>query len=174
MKKDTNKNNTKEKILYKNILLLSRNKLLYTKFHLSDTFQNRIHLIFIHISFLFIKLNSNTKNKIYKDFYQKVFDLVFKQIELNMREIGYGDVVVNKNMKFLIKLFYSILLYCENYQKKTSISKKAFFVKHLQSNDAKKAANEENIIDYFDKFQAFCFDLSSDSVLKGELNFNYY
>ena len=104
---------SQEESLYNYILLLSRNKIFYTTFNLQDTFQNRIHLIFIHISFLFIKLNSNTKNKIYKDFYQKVFDLVFKQIELNMREIGYGDVVVNKNMKFLIKLFYSILLQVE-------------------------------------------------------------
>ena len=27
------------------------------------------------------------------------------------------------------------------------------------------------IIKYFDKFQAFCFDLSSDSVLKGKIKF---
>ena len=27
------------------------------------------------------------------------------------------------------------------------------------------------LIKYFDTYQAFCFDLSSDSVLKGDLNF---
>ena len=82
--------NTQEDILYNNILLLSRNKLFYTKFDLNDTFQNRIHLIFIHISFIFIKIKQN-KNKIYKIFYQKMFDLIFNKIELNMREIGFGD-----------------------------------------------------------------------------------
>ena len=35
------KNITKKDILYNNILLLSRNKLFYTKFDLIDTFQNR-------------------------------------------------------------------------------------------------------------------------------------
>ena len=40
-------------ILYNNILLLCRNKLFYTKLDLIDTFQNRIHLIFIHISYIF-------------------------------------------------------------------------------------------------------------------------
>ena len=34
-------------------------------------------------------------------------------------------------------------------------------------------ANNKPLIEYFNKFQAFCVDLSSDSVLKGELNFNY-
>ena len=64
--------NTQENILYNNILLLSRNKLFYTKFNLTDTFQNRIHLIFIHISFLFIKIKHNVKNKKYEIFYQNL------------------------------------------------------------------------------------------------------
>ena len=44
---------SQESNLYNNILLLSRNELFYTKLDLTDTFQNRINLIFIHISFLF-------------------------------------------------------------------------------------------------------------------------
>ena len=37
--------------LYNKILSLSRNKLFYTKLDLKDSFQNRINLIFLHISF---------------------------------------------------------------------------------------------------------------------------
>ena len=111
--------NKQEDILYNNILLLSRNKLFYTMFNLTDTFQNRVYLIFIHISFLFIKIKQIKQKEIYKNFYQKMFDLIFKKIELNMREIGYGDIIVNKNMKFLVKTFYNILLNCESYNKKS-------------------------------------------------------
>ena len=82
--------NTQEDTLYNNILLLSRNKLFFTKFCLADSFQNRIYLIFIHISFLFIKIKQDNHKEIYKVFYQKMFDLIFNNIELNMREIGYG------------------------------------------------------------------------------------
>ena len=56
MVKDLKQNSTKESILYSNILLLSRNIIFYTKFDLGDTFQNRIHLIFLHISFIFNKV----------------------------------------------------------------------------------------------------------------------
>ena len=42
--------------LYNKILLLSRNKFFYTKLALSDTFQNRINLIFMHIAFIFINM----------------------------------------------------------------------------------------------------------------------
>ena len=128
-----NRNNIKvksqETTLYNNILLLSRNELFYTKFALSDTFQNRIHLIFIHISFIFVKTKIDMKDKEYKTFYQKLFDFLFKQIELNMREVGYGDVSVNKYMKALIKSFYNILLYCENYKNEKQESKNIFFFK---------------------------------------------
>ena len=113
MSKNSKKIIIHKDILYNNILSLSRNKLLFTKFNLTDTFQNRIYLIFIHVAFLFIKLKQNKLKEIYKDFYQKMFDLIFSNIELNMREIGYGDTVINKNMKFLVKTFYNILLSCE-------------------------------------------------------------
>lgn len=165
--------NTQEDILYNNILLLSRNKLFYTKFDLIDTFQNRIHLIFIHISFIFIKIKQNNKNRIYKIFYQKIFDLIFNKIELNMREIGFGDTIINKKMKFLVKIFYSILFYCEKYKAMSVANKNEFFNKYLKLNNAKNAANIKGIIEYFDKYEAFCFDLSSDSVLRSGLNFNY-
>tara|TARA_Y100000590_G_C15299788_1_gene855848 strand:+ start:141 stop:662 length:522 start_codon:yes stop_codon:yes gene_type:complete len=173
MTKDFKQVNTKEKILYKNLLLLSRNTLFYTKFDLEDSFQNRIHLIFIHTSFLFIKIKQDAEISPYKVFYQKMFDFIFVKIEENMREIGYGDVNVNKNMKILVKNFYNILLTCEKYGKFDSESKKMFFLKYLKLKGVKKHSISDHLIDYFNKYEAFCFDLSSDSVLSGELNFNY-
>ena len=173
MSKNSIKINTQEDILYNNILSLSRNKLFFTKFGLADTFQNRIYLIFIHISFLFIKIKQNNQKEIYKIFYQKMFDLIFKNIELNMREIGYGDIVTNKNMKFLVKTFYNILLNCENFNWRSLNLKKMFFFKYLEHNNMKKKADNVPLIEYFDKYQAFCLELSLDSVLKGDLNFRY-
>ena len=165
--------NTQEDILYNNILSLSRNKLFFTKFGLADTFQNRIYLIFIHISFLFIKIKQSNQKEIYKIFYQKMFDLIFNKIELNMREIGHGDIIINKNMKFLVKVFYNILLNCENLNKKSLHHKEIFFFKYLEHNNTKKKANNALLVEYFDKYQTFCLDLSLDSVLKGDLNFRY-
>ena len=165
--------NSQKDIIYNNILLLSRNTLFYTKFDLIDTFQNRIHLIFIHISFIFIKIKQNEKKKIYKNFYQEMFDLIFNKIELNMREIGFGDSTINKNMRYLIKTFYNILLGCEKYKEMNLNTKNIFFNKYLRLNNIKNTTNNKDIIEYFDKYEAFCFDLNPDSVLKGELKFNY-
>ena len=173
MFKNSKKINSQEDTLYNNILSLSRNKLFFTKFDLTDTFQNRIYLIFIHISFLFTKLKHDNQKAIYKIFYQKMFDLIFNRIELNMREIGYGDTLINKNMKFLVKTFYNILLNCENFNGRSLNLKKIFFFRYLTLNNTEKKADNVALIEYFDKYQAFCFDLSLDSVLKGNLNFKY-
>jgi len=164
---------TQEDILYNNILSLSRNKLFYTKFNLADTFQNRIYLIFIHMSFLLMKIKKGNNDKEYKLFYQKMFDLIFKKIELNMREIGHGDTTINKNMKFLVKSFYNILLDCENLSIKSADHKKIIFSKYLEHIKTDKKANNTHLVEYFDKYKTFCFDLRLDSVLKGELNFIY-
>ena len=168
-----NKNKNHEITIYNNIVLLARNKIFYTKFKLKDTFQNRIHLIFIHVSFLFIKIKQNSNTGLYKTFYQQIFDLIFKNVEINMREIGYGDTTINKNMKSLIKVFYDILLNCENYKNKSEASKNVFFYKYLQQYDQAKIPINLPLINYFDKFQSFCFDLTPNSVLSGDLNFIY-
>ena len=52
-------------------------------------------------------------------------------------------------------------------------NKNLFLLKYLTKNAGKISTNNIGLVEYFDKYQAFCFDLSSDSVLKGDLNFNY-
>ena len=52
-------------------------------------------------------------------------------------------------------------------------TKNIFFNKYLRLNNIKNTTNNKDIIEYFDKYEAFCFDLNPDSVLKGELKFNY-
>jgi len=173
MLKRSTKDKTNVSNLYINILLLSRNTFFYTKLNLTDSFQNRIYLIFFHISFIFVKIKQSSENKKYKIFYQKMFDFIFKKIDDNMREIGFGDMTVSKNMKFLIKNFYNILLKSEKYKEMSLKDKNKFFEKYLKGNNIKNNTNSLEIIDYFNKYETFCFDLSSDSVLKGELNFNY-
>ena len=58
-------------------------------------------------------------------------------------------------------------------KKKKIKNKNLFLLRYLSQNVDKKNTDNIELVEYFDKYQAFCFDLSSDSVLKGDLNFNY-
>lgn len=91
--------------LYNNVLLKSRNFKFFFNYGIKDNLQNKIILFLIHLSFIFnkIKKGNNKKN-------QKIFDYVFKKIEIDLREIGFGDMSVNAKMKLIVNKFYSILL----------------------------------------------------------------
>ena len=160
--------NSKENKLYNNILLLSRNRIFYTKFNLSDTFKNRIYLIFIHISFLFIKIKQNKDNDVYKTFFQKIFDLLFYKIELNIREIGYGDVSVNKNMKNYINLFYNILETADIWEKLNKHDQQKVFLKYLNIR-----CNNTKIMNYFEKYLNYLKNNTFNSLLKGVIKLNF-
>ena len=95
-------------LLYNKLVEFSRNIFFYKKVLLKDNFETRINLIFVHFSLLLIIFKKRKK-----DFPQKIFDNVFLNIEYHIRELGYGDVVVNKKMKTLTRIFYDILLKVE-------------------------------------------------------------
>ena len=91
--------------LYNNLVNLSRNKSLFSIFTDKDTFSDRILILLFHFAFFLRQYKDNTD----KEYLQKFFDYFFRQIELSLREIGYGDVSINKKMKDYINIFYSIL-----------------------------------------------------------------
>ena len=89
--------------MYNTLLNLSRNIFFYKKIRLEDTFESRVYLMFIHFSIMMI-----VSKKKGKKFDQKSYDNFFHNIENNLRELGFGDVSVNKKMKDFNKLLYDI------------------------------------------------------------------
>ena len=91
--------------IYNNLINLSRNKTLFIYFTEKDTFSDRLLIFLFHLAF-FLK---NFKSQKDKKYLQKFYDYTFRQIELDIREIGYGDQSVNKKMKTYVNLLYSII-----------------------------------------------------------------
>ena len=77
--------------IYNNLIKLTRNKNLYN-YNKQDTFYDRMIIFFFHLGFLL----KNFKEIENKDNLQKFFDFSVRQIELSIREIGYGDATINK------------------------------------------------------------------------------
>ena len=90
--------------IYNNLVNLTRNKNLYLNLKNNDTFSDRLIVLLFHFGFLL----KYYKEEVSTDESQKLFDFFIRQIELSIREIGYGDVAVNKKMKDYVNLFYSI------------------------------------------------------------------
>ena len=91
---------------YNNLVKLTTNKSLYKDLiDNQDTFGDRLSLFLLHFAFI-LKQFKNDKNE--KNL-QKLYDFNFRQLELSIREIGYGDQSINKKMKDYINLFHSII-----------------------------------------------------------------
>ena len=91
--------------IYNNLIKLTRNKNLYLNLERNDEFSDRLLFLMFHFA-LFLK---KFKSEINKKKSQELFDFFVRQIELSIREIGYGDVSVNKKMKDYVNIFYAIL-----------------------------------------------------------------
>ena len=150
--------------LYNILLELSRNLYFYKKAQLKDTFETRIYLMYIHFSTILIIF----KRKKIK-FPQVLYDDLFKNIENDLRELGFGDVAVNKKMKDLNKVFYDILLKLETKEEEFKINKKLILKYFTELND--KEAYYGFFEGYFINFYHFCFELHPENVIKDALKF---
>ena len=97
--------------IYNNLIKLNRNKSLYLNLVNEETFSDRLIFLLLHLTF-FIKIYKDLNSK---KLIQEIHDFIFKQIEISIREIGYGDVSINKNMKKYINFFYDILSKIDNW-----------------------------------------------------------
>ena len=100
----------------------------------------------MHFSF-FLKNFQNDENK---KILQEIYDFNFRQLELSIREIGYGDVSVNKKMKDYVNLFYLILEKIEAWDNMDKSSKMSLFGEFINIKD-----NSDFFINYFDKYRDF-------------------
>ena len=153
--------------LYSILLSLSRNKFFYKKVNLPDTFETRIYLMFLHFSIILI-IHKKKREK----FDQKIYDYFFHNIENNLRELGFGDVAVNKKMKDLNKILYDILLKLETKLTRLpfQINKDIIFkyFEHLKNQNSHKISIFEN---YLTNFYDFCFELPIENMVKRSINF---
>ena len=91
--------------LYNNLINYTRNKDLYKDLGRTDNFSDRLSLFLLHFAF-FLKNFKNEDNRL---ILQEIYDFNFRQLELSIREIGYGDQSINKKMKDYINLFHSMV-----------------------------------------------------------------
>jgi len=158
-----------QKHLYSKLVELSRNIFFYKKIQLKDNFETRIKLIFLHLSLILIIFREKNKD----NFPQDVFDNIFLNIEYHIRELGYGDVSVNKKMKELVKIFYDILLNLRLPKKHKNRINKSVLKNYFELQLVRHDELSYLLVDYFEQFYYFCFEIENNSVLKGGINFKF-
>ena len=143
--------------VYNNLINFTRNKELYKNLNREDNFADRLNLFLLHFSF-FLK---NFKNEENKKVLQDIYDYNFRQLELSIREIGYGDQSINKKMKDYINLFHSMVSEIHFWDKLTKpqkIKKFSLFLSDFQ--------NIDDLLNYFEEFNSNLSKKTLNSYLK--------
>ena len=147
--------------IYNTLINYTRNKDLYKSLNRTEIFSDRLIFFLIHFAF-FLK---NFKNEQNKAILQEIYDFNFRQLELSIREIGYGDQSINKKMKDYINLFHSILSevhFWDKLKKNEKIQKLSIFLPDFKE--------IQNLIDYFDDFNLKLSKKTLNSYLKSVIN----
>ena len=129
--------------VYNNLIKLTRNKSLYQNTNIDENFSIRLTFFLLHFAFFLKNYQPNNPKKIL----QEIYDFNFRQLEISIREIGYGDVSINKKMKDYLNLFHKLILEIEDWEEKDNNKKKEFFLNYVDMN-----SNTAFFVDYFDKY----------------------
>ena len=147
--------------IYNNLINFTRNKDLYKSLSREDKFSDRLTLFLLHFAF-FLKNFKNEENKIVL---QEIYDFNFRQLELSIREIGYGDQSINKKMKDYINLFHSMVSEIHFWNNLSRTQKTEKFSIFLSDFD-----KIEDLLDYFELFNDNLSKKTLNSYLKSVSN----
>ena len=147
--------------IYNNFINLTTNKSLYKGLDKQDVFSDRLIFFLIHFAF-FLNVYKSKENS---NILQKIYDFNFRQLELSVREIGYGDQSINKKMKDYINLFHSIISDI-HYWSELNRSQKEKIISTFLENFNKI----DYLVDYFDKYRENLEKKTLNSYLKSVSN----
>lgn len=93
--------------LYRAIVAQSRQPRFYSAAAVPDTPDGRFDLIVAHAVLVLRRLHRDPEAT--RDLAQALFDLMFADMDQNLREMGVGDLAVGKRIKAMAKGFYGRL-----------------------------------------------------------------
>ena len=147
--------------LYNKLIKLTTNKSLYKNLGKQDSFNDRLLVFLFHFAF-FLKVFKSEENE---KKLQEIYDFNFRQLELSIREIGYGDQSINKKMKDYINVFHAIVSDIHFWDNLEETKKREIVSKFLEN-----FKNIEELVDYFNNYYLNLSKNTLNSYLKSVIN----
>jgi len=86
--------------LYRACVAQARQPFFYTTRHIPDTVEGRFDLLILHVLFVILRLKDHATQT------QQLFDILFADMDKNLREMGVSDMSIAKKMKPMLAAFY--------------------------------------------------------------------
>ena len=142
---------------YQKIVDVSRNKVFYTKLKIPDTLDGRYDLLALFSIILTFSLSRLGEKGI--ELSQILFDKIFLDLDLSLRELGAGDAGVHIKIKNMIRAYMGRQkAYCDCFEKDNYIKLEKSIIRNIFRNVDKYDNEPKLLVKYCKK----CIDKFKD------------
>ncbi len=156
--------------LYVKIVEQSRQPEFYTDFKTPDTVDGRFEMISVHAFLAMRRLKSGDNSA--SELSQLLFNVMFDDMDRNLREMGVGDLGVGKRVKIMAKVFYGrIVAYEEALDANDEVLKEALIRNHYGTLEAIDDDSVALLAQYISKNSKILEQQSIDDFMQGQIRF---
>jgi cytochrome b pre-mRNA-processing protein 3 len=155
---------------YEIIVSQARQPEFYTGFSVVDNVDGRFDMLGLHMCLVFKRLKSESKKA--KEFSQSLFDLMFKDMDYSLREMGVGDLSVGNRVKEMGKALLGRL---EAYEVAIGLDGLALenaLIRNVYRGNTKFSNEAGELAIYVRNLDAFLAQTTVESIIGGELTFS--
>lgn len=156
--------------LYLKIVAQSRHPDFYLKMGTPDTVDGRFEMIAVHAFIVMRRLKAGDRDA--SELSQMLFNVMFDDMDRNLREMGVGDLRVGKRVKAMAKVFYGrIVAYEEALAGAGESLEQALIRNHYGTLDSIDTHFVERMADYIRASCEMMDRQQPQDLLDGEVHF---
>ncbi len=156
--------------LYVSIIKQSRNPDFYLHLEVADTVEGRYDMIVLHAFVVMRRLKTEQERT--EQFLQSLYDLMFADMDQNLRELGVGDMGLARRVPKMAEAFYGrITVYEEGLAESDNNMLKAALDRNLYRKTPVSDESLEKMAQYLRCEAKNLENTSIDDLLKGDVSF---
>ena len=155
--------------LYTTVVEQARHPFFYTEAGVPDTPDGRYDMIMIHAFLLLQRLKDDHPDL--EPLGQAFFDLMFDDMDKNLREMGAGDVGIGRRIKEMAGAFYGRIAAYETGLRSQDNSLEDALERNVYRNSSPKPADISILANYMRAQSAYLRTQARDQLAAGQLRF---
>ncbi|MDH5410049.1 MAG: hypothetical protein OEY16_01565 [Alphaproteobacteria bacterium] len=154
--------------VYGAIVQQARSPAFYLAAGVPDTVVGRFSMVALHGFLALDRLGHEPKARVFS---QNLFDLMFADMDRNMRELGVGDLSVGKKVKGLAQYFYAMAAACREGLKGSDESLDAPLRQYIYQDIEPSAGKLTALADYMRASEALLAEQDVNAIAGGNIVF---
>ena len=151
--------------LYGACVVQARQPVFYADLHAPDTVYGRFDLLIVHVLLVIQRLHKHP------DETQQLFDILFADMDKNLREMGVSDISIAKKMKPLLSAFYGRAKVYEQALAKTDETLADALRRNIYGDSPASPGDVQRLTTYIRRAHTELAAQKTDDILGGNLIF---